>query len=221
MNEGAIGKAEAAHTLYQVMATVLKLLHPFLPFVTEELYAKMNDGHKEPLIITKWPVATDENYPADYDNIELLKALISGIRNVRANMNIQPNRKTNLIVVTTTKADFIRNAAPILQKLAFAKEVTVQPTKAGIPTNAVTVETVEATVYIPFEDLVDVAAEIDRLTAEKTKYQELIARVDRQLSNEQFVAKAPKEKVDEQRQKRDDYLKLLAATEERLTALQK
>ena len=221
MNEGAVGKAEAAHTLYRAMVTVLKLLHPFLPFVTEELYAKMNDGHKEPLIITKWPVATDENYSADYENIELLKSLISGIRNVRANMNIQPNRKTNLIVVTATKADFIQNATPILQKLAFAKEVFVQPTKDGIPTNAVTVETVEATVYIPFEDLVDVAAEIERLTAEKAKYQELIDRVDRQLSNEQFVAKAPKAKVDEQRQKRADYQKLLAATEERLAALNK
>ena len=221
MNEGGIGKTEAAHTLYRAMATVLKLLHPFLPFVTEELYAKMNDGHKDPLIITKWPVVTDENYPADYENIELLKALISGIRNVRANMNIQPNRKTNLIVVTATKADFIQNATPILQKLAFAKEVFVQSSKEGIPTNAVTVETVEATVYIPFEDLVDVAAEIERLTAEKTKYQELIERVDRQLSNEQFVAKAPQAKVDEQRQKKADYQKLLVATEERLIALKK
>jgi len=219
MDEGSTTKAEAAHTLYQAMETVLKLLHPFLPFVTEELYSKLPNNQGKILMVSDWPKATAEAYLADYENVELLKTLITGIRNVRANMNIQPNRKTNLIVVTAKKADFIRNATPILQKLAFAKEVIIQPTKEGIPTNAITVESLEATVYIPFEDLVDVAAEIERLTAEREKYLALIERVDKQLANEQFVSKAPKEKVDEQRQKREDYQKLLSATEERLNAL--
>jgi len=220
-DESSETKVEAAYVLYTAMVTVLKLLHPFLPFVTEELYDKIKDGHTDPLIVTKWPVAGDEKYPDDFENIELLKTLITGIRNVRANMNIQPNRKTNLIVVTTTKADFVKNEEAILKKLASAKEVIVQPDKAGIPTNAVTVETLDATVYIPFEDLVDVVAEVERLTAEKEKYQAFLERVEKQLANEQFISKAPKEKVDEQRQKLADYQKLLAATEERLTALKK
>ena len=212
-------KAEAAHILYQVMVTVLKLLHPFLPFVTEELYDKLPDGHTTPLITASWPTPTDETYPTDFEDVELLKTLITGIRNVRANMNIQPNRKTNLIVVTTTKADFIRQATPILQKLAFGKDVFIQPDKTGIPSNAIAVESLQATVYIPFEDLVDVAAEIDRLTAEEAKYRDMIARIDAQLANEQFVTKAPPAKVAEQRQKRADYLKLLTATQEHLSAL--
>lgn len=212
-------KVEAAHILYRVMVTVLKLLHPFLPFVTEELYDKLPDGHTVPLIVSDWPVPTDETYPEAFEDVELLKTLITGIRNVRTNMNIQPNRKTNLIVVTESKADFIRQATPILQKLAFAKEVLIQSDKTGIPTNAVTVESLSATVYIPFEDLVDVAAEVERLTTEKTKYTEMIERIDKQLANEQFVTKAPPAKVEEQRQKRADYMKLLSATEDRLAAL--
>ena len=212
-------KVEAAHILYRVMVTVLKLLHPFLPFVTEELYDKLPDGHTVPLIVSDWPVPTDEIYPEAFEDVELLKTLITGIRNVRTNMNIQPNRKTNLIVVTESKADFIRQATPILQKLAFAKEVLIQSDKTGIPTNAVTVESLSATVYIPFEDLVDVAAEVERLTTEKTKYTEMIERIDKQLANEQFVTKAPPAKVEEQRQKRADYMKLLSATEDRLAAL--
>jgi len=221
MDEGVATKVEAANTLYRVMKAVLQLLHPFLPFVTEELYDKLPDGHDKPLIVSDWPAASSEKYPTDFENIELLKYFITSIRNVRANMNIQPNRKTTLIFVTTEKADFLHTAEPILKKLAFAKDVVTQATKDGIPVNAVAIESLLASAYIPFEDLVDVAAEVERLNAEKAKYQEMIERVERQLANEQFVAKAPKEKVDEQRQKLVDYQKLLAATDERLLALKK
>ena len=221
MDEGVETKREAAHTLYRVMKSVLLLLNPFLPFVTEELYDKLPDGHDKPLIVTDWPVTDGQKYPEDFENIELLKYFITSIRNVRVNMNIQPNRKTTLIFVTTQKADFIRAVTPILKKLAFAKEVVIQATKDGIPVNAIAVESLAASAYIPFEDLVDVAAEVERLNTEKTKYQEMIERVEKQLANEQFVAKAPAAKVAEQRQKLADYQKLLAATEERLLTLKK
>ncbi len=217
--ENTDSRVEAAHTLYTSIVTILKLLHPFIPFVTEELYSKLDNS--DPLIITQWPKAVNERFDADFENIELLKHFITNIRNVRVNMNIQPNRKTNLIFVTTDKADFIQNATPILKKLAFAKDVLIQPTKEGIPLNAICIEKLSASVYIPFEDLVDIEAEINRLTAEKEKYQALIERVDKQLANEQFVSKAPPEKVEAERQKRDNYLKLLSSTEERLKELKK
>lgn len=219
MEESCTTRIEAAHTLYTALVAVLKLLHPFLPFVTEELYSKIDDGHTTPLIAAPWPVAGTDKYPAEFENIELLKYFITSIRNVRVNMNIQPNRKTNLIFVTTTKADFIRTATPILKKLAFAKDVLIQPTKDGIPLNAICIESLAAQVYIPFEDLVDVAAEIERLTAEQEKYTAMIERVDRQLANQQFITRAPREKVEAERQKRLDYQKLLTSTQERLRDL--
>lgn len=209
----------AARTLMRALVTVLKLMHPFMPFVTEEIYSKLNDGHRDLLVVSAWPVAGTEHDDADYENIELLKYFMTSIRNVRANMNIQPNRKTTLIFVTTDKADFMRTATPILKKLAFAKDVVIQPTKDGIPVNAICIEGLSASVYIPFEDLVDIAAEIERLTTEQAKYQALIERVERQLANEQFIAKAPADKVAAERQKLADFQRLLASTQDRLNEL--
>ena len=134
-------------------------------------------------------------------------------------MNIQPSRKTALIFVTKEKSDFLKSAEPIFQKLAFAKTVEVRADKTGIDVNAISIEHLKAAVYIPFEDLVDVEAEIKRLTAEKEKYESLIARVDAQLSNENFLAKAPADKIQGEREKKANYETLLNSVNERLAAL--
>lgn len=212
-------RVEAAYTLYRGMAAILKMLHPFLPFVTEELYERLEVKDYQPLIVSSWPKADGKEYPAQYEDVELLQYFITSIRNVRANMNIQPLRKTALILVTKEKGAFFESAAPILKKLAFAKEVVIRKDKGGIPLNAISIEDLRAAVYIPFEDLVDVEAEIKRLEAEKEKYEGLIARVDAQLANAQFLAKAPAAKIEGERQKRADYAKLLASVESRIKEL--
>lgn len=219
-DENAAGRVEAAYILHYGLTTILKLMHPFLPFVTEELYSKL-EPNGQPLIVSQWPVAQKVEAEADYNNIELMQYFITSIRNVRANMNIQPARKTALIFVTQTKGDFLKSVEPIFQKLAFAKNVEIKADKTGIPVNAITIEHLSASVYIPFEDLVDIEAEIKRLSAEKEKYEGLIARVDAQLKNENFLAKAPKDKIEGEREKKANYEKLLASVETRLAELKK
>jgi valyl-tRNA synthetase len=217
-DENCKTRAEAAYVLHYGLSVILKLMHPFLPFVTEELYERLEPNSK-PLIVAEWPKAEDLDYKADYENIELMQYFITSIRNVRANMNIQPSRKTNLIFVTKDKGAFLKAAEPIFMKLGFAKSVEVRDSKAGIPLNAINIENMDAAVYIPFEDLVDVKAEIERLNAEKEKYEGLIARTKAQLANEQFVAKAPADKVAEVKEKQANYETMLASINERLSAL--
>jgi len=218
-DENALGRKEAAYVLHYGLTSILKLMHPFLPFVTEEVYSRLRED-ETPLIVAAWPKAEELDYEAEYENIELMQYFITSIRNVRANMNIQPSRKTALIFVTKDKGEFLKTAEPIFQKLAFAKSVEIRTDKTGIPVNAISIESLKAAVYIPFEDLVDIEAEIKRLEAEKEKYEGLIARVDAQLANENFVAKAPADKVEEQRAKKANYETLLAGVNERLVALQ-
>jgi valyl-tRNA synthetase len=217
-DENCKTRAEAAYVLHYGLSVILKLMHPFLPFVTEELYERLEPNSK-PLIVAEWPKAEDLDYKADYENIELMQYFITSIRNVRANMNIQPSRKTNLIFVTKDKGAFLKAAEPIFMKLGFAKSVEVRDSKAGIPLNAINIENMDAAVYIPFEDLVDIKAEIERLSAEKEKYEGLIARTKAQLANEQFVAKAPADKVAEVKEKQKSYETMLTSINERLNAL--
>ena len=217
-DENCKSRTEAAYVLHKGLSDILKLMHPFLPFVTEELYERLEPNGK-PLIVAEWPKAEDFDYKADFENIELMQYFITSIRNVRANMNIQPSRKTGLIFVTKEKGAFLKAAEPIFMKLGFAKSVEIRESKAGIPVNAINIENMDAALYIPFEDLVDVKAEIERLSAEKEKYESLIERTKAQLANEQFVAKAPAEKVAEVKEKQANYETMLASINERLSAL--
>lgn len=217
-DENASGRNEAGYVLHYGLTVILKLLHPFLPFVTEEIYSRLSEDDK-PLMVAEWPKAEKLDYVSDYEDIELMQYFITSIRNVRANMNIQPSRKTALIFVSKEKGDFLKSVEPIFQKLAFAKAVEIRADKTGIDVNAISIEHLKAAVYIPFEDLVDVEAEVKRLTAEKEKYESLIARVDAQLSNENFLAKAPADKVQGEREKKANYETLLNSVNERLAAL--
>jgi len=214
----ATGRVEAAYVLRYALVSILKLMHPFLPFVTEEIYSRLSEDDV-PLIVSSWPKADEKSDDEAYENIELMQYFITSIRNVRANMNIEPSRKTTLIFVSPKKGEFLKSCAPIFQKLAFAKAVEIRDDKTGIPTNAIAIEHLDGSLYIPFEDLVDIEAEISRLTAEREKYEGLIERVEAKLSNENFVTRAPKDTVEGERQKKANYEQLLNSVNQRLNDL--
>lgn len=212
-------RAAAQYVLAHGLTVILKLLHPFLPFVTEELYQNLKTDENELLITAPWPEMSNISSAEDSENIELLQYFITNLRNVRANMNIEPSKKTSLIFVAKEAGNYLKSAEPILQKLAFAKAVEIRANKDGIPDNAICIEHLKATLYIPFEDLVDIEAEIARLQTEKEKYITLIERVKAKLANEKFVEKAPAATVAGERDKLKNYETLLSSIEERLAKL--
>ena len=209
---------EALYTLNEILRIALKMLHPFMPFITEEIY--MNLQHDdESIMISEWPKYSAENeYKEEQSNIELVKEIIKSVRNIRANMNVVPSRKASLIFVTDKK-DIIEAGASFIEKLAYADKITIQANKEGIPANAISLAVPGIEIYIPFAELVDIEEEIKRLEKEKLTYENEIKRVEKMLSNEGFVAKAPASKIEEEKNKKAKYEELLKKTEERISSL--
>ena len=209
---------EALYTLNEILRIALKMLHPFMPFITEEIY--MNLQHDdESIMISEWPKYSAENeYKEEQANIELVKEIIKSVRNIRANMNVVPSRKASLIFVTDKK-DIIEAGASFIEKLAYADKITIQADKEGIPANAISLAVPGIEIYIPFAELVDIEEEIKRLEKEKLTYENEIKRVEKMLSNEGFVAKAPAAKIEEEKNKKAKYEELLKKTEERISSL--
>ena len=209
---------EALYTLNEILRIALKMLHPFMPFITEEIY--MNLQHDdESIMISEWPKYSAENeYKDEQANIELVKEIIKSVRNIRANMNVVPSRKASLIFVTDKK-DIIEAGSSFIEKLAYADKITIQADKEGIPANAISLAVPGIEIYIPFAELVDIEEEIKRLEKEKLTYENEIKRVDKMLSNEGFVAKAPAAKIEEEKNKKAKYEELLKKTEERISSL--
>ena len=211
-------RSEALYTINEILKISLKLLHPFMPFITEEIYMKL-DHNDESIMISKWPEYKAENdYKAEENDVELIKEIIKNIRNIRANMNVVPSRKASLIFVTENEK-VIEEGRGFIEKLAYADKITIQKDKTGIADNAVSIAVPGIEIYIPFNELVDISAEIERLEKEKLTYQNEINRVEKMLSNEGFVAKAPAAKIEEEKNKKIKYQELLAKTEERINAL--
>lgn len=211
-------RSEALYTINEILKISLKLLHPFMPFITEEIYMKL-DHNDESIMISKWPEYKAENdYKAEENDVELIKEIIKNIRNIRANMNVVPSRKASLIFVTENEK-VIEEGKGFIEKLAYADKITIQKDKAGIADNAVSMAVPGIEIYIPFNELVDISAEIERLEKERLTYQNEINRVEKMLSNEGFVAKAPAAKIEEERNKKVKYEELLAKTDERINAL--
>ncbi len=211
-------RSEALYTINEILKISLKLLHPFMPFITEEIYMKL-DHSDESIMISKWPEYKAENdYRAEENDVELIKEIIKNIRNIRANMNVVPSRKASLIFVTENEK-VIEEGRGFIEKLAYADKITIQKDKTGIADNAVSIAVPGIEIYIPFNELVDISAEIERLEKEKLTYQNEINRVEKMLSNEGFVAKAPAAKIEEEKNKKIKYQELLAKTEERINAL--
>ena len=209
-------RKEAQFTLNTVLEYSLKMLHPIMPFVTEEIYTKLYNND-ETIMTSAWPkFKEDFNFEAEENEIEMLKAIIGEVRNIRNNMNVHPAKKAKLIFVTEKYNDLINQSTLFLQKLAFGDEIVVQSNKDNIPSNAISIMQSDLELYIPFEDLVDIAAEKERLENEKTKLEAEVARAKKMLSNPGFISKAPEAKINEEKEKLAKYEEMLKNTVERL-----
>ena len=207
------------NVLIYVLSNILKLLHPFMPFITEEIYSYLPVTDKKSIMISDWSIAKAElNFDADEDKLETIKELIKGVRNLRAEMNVPPSKKAKLVIVTEDTELFELGTAFYI-KLAGANEVVVTTNKADIPENSVSVVVNKAEVFMPQGDLVDKDKEIERLNAEKKRLEDEIKRVENKLNNESFVAKAPQAVVDKEKEKGDMYREMLSKVLEGLEKL--
>ena len=203
-------------TLNKVLINSLKLLHPIMPFITEEIYLQLFNID-ESIMISKFPQFDEKyNFKADEEEIEKLKELIIGIRNLRASSNVHPSKKTELIFVTTKYKDLINQSEGFLKKLGYSENIKVQENKEGIAQNALSIITDGIELYIPFEELVDIEEERKRMEEEKRKVIAEIERASKMLSNPGFVNKAPETKINEEKAKLEKYQNMLKNLEERL-----
>ncbi|MBO7292987.1 MAG: class I tRNA ligase family protein, partial [Clostridia bacterium] len=201
----------ATAVLAYVLTRILRLLHPFMPFITEEIYGSLH-GEDESIMVSPFPAAEEcRSYPEEAEATDRVLAAIRAIRTRRAEMNVPPSRRTALYIVTPYGADFTA-AVPFFERLAGAAEVKLTDTYRD--ENAVSIVTDAATVYIPLADMIDFEKERARLTAELARAEEDIARTEKKLANESFVAKAPAAVVDAERAK----LEKFRATRESLLA---
>ncbi|MCI8392880.1 MAG: valine--tRNA ligase [Clostridia bacterium] len=215
-NEGSTTKNACVYVLNYALVTFLKLLHPFMPFITEKIYQEL-DNEKISIMLESWPeVKAKFEYEEEEKNIEIIKNIIVNIRNIRANMNVVPSKKTNLIFVTTKYKSLIEQAESFLKKLGFAENIQVQEDKEGIPENSVSIVSDGIELFIPFEELVDVAKELERLEGEKEKLEKEVERCAKMLSNKGFVEKAPKAKIEEEEEKLAKYREMLETVEKRI-----
>ena len=214
-------KAAALWTLKTVLINALKLLHPYMPFITEEIFCNVQN-EEESIMVSKWPEYKDEwNFEEDEKAVELIKEAVRGIRNTRTGMNVPPSRKAKVFVVSESEEvrNIFENSKAFFATLGYASEVAVQSDKTGIAEDAVSVLIHQAALYMPFADLVDIDKEIERLTKEEDKMNKEIKRAQGMLSNPKFVDKAPADKVQAEKDKLEKYTQMLAQIQERLAAL--
>ena len=218
-DENCTTKFAAQYTLNKVLKDSLKLLHPVMPFVTEKIYMQLYHND-ESIMISKWPEYTESlSFEKEEEQVEKLKTIIVGIRNLRTNLNVHPSKKSKLIFVTKTANDMLKESSAMIQKLGFANEIDIQENKENIPQNAMSVLADGIEVYIPFEELVDLEAEKQRLQGEREKLLSEVARGEKMLSNPGFVNKAPEAKINEEKAKLAKYKEMLEKVEERLKSL--
>ena len=209
----------AQYTLNKVLGDSLKLLHPIMPFITEETYTKLYNND-ESIMISSWPKYSEEfNFAKEEKQIEKIKQIIIGIRNIRTNMNVHPAKKSTLIFVTENDEEMIIDSQEFIKKLGFADKIIVQGNKNNIPQNAMSVLSEELEVYLPFDELVDIEEEKKRLQGEKQKLEAEVERASKMLSNPGFVNKAPENKIKEEKEKLERYKQMLENVEERLSKL--
>ena len=209
----------AQFILNKILCDSLKLLHPFMPFVTEKIYLELYNND-ESIMISSYPEYKEKyNFKEAESSIEQIKEAITGIRNVRTKMNVHPSKKSKLIFITKKYKDVIKKSEGFLKKLGFAESIEVKEEKKDIPQNAVNVVTSEMEIFIPFTDLVDIAEEIARLKKEQEKVMIQKEITDKMLSNPGFVAKAPESKVKEEKEKQSKFNEMLLALNERIENL--
>ena len=215
-------RVQVNFVLDYVLRNALKLLHPFMPFVTTEIYSKLVHYDDINLMVSAWPEYNELNqFKLEEDTVEKLKDIIVDIRNTRANMNVHPSKKTKLIFVTSEYEEAIKQANEFLIKLGFATDIEIKNEKNGIPENAIAILKDGIELYIPFEELVDIKEEIKRLEVEISKLESEVARCNKMLSNPGFINKAPESKINEEKEKLAKYEEMLNASKERLEKIRK
>lgn len=228
-SDDAVSQNAALYTLKRTLLDALKLLHPYMPFVTEEIFCTIkeetgDDAMDESIMISDWP-KNDKAYdfPADEKNIEIIKEAVKGVRNVRSSMNVPPKKAADATVVSSDSAvlDSFRAGELYFKALINAPSVAYQSDKSGIPDDAVSVVTGSATVYIPLAELIDVSEEVARLEKEEKRLEGELKRSNSMLNNEKFLSKAPAEKIAEEKEKLKSYENMMAEVKERLNALRK
>ncbi len=245
--DDAASQNAALWTLKTVLIDALKLLHPYMPFITEEIYCTIRaimdgnamdgnatdgaamdgnamDGNamEESIMISAWPkYREDRAFAREEKDIEIIKEAVRGIRNIRNEMNVAPSRKAAVYVVSEDEGilSAFTEGKLFFASLAYASQATIQKDKSGIAQDAVSVVIPGATLYIPFAELVDIAQEIERLKKEKKRLEGELARVNGMLSNERFISKAPEAKIAEEKEKLSKYTRMMEQVETRLAQL--
>ena len=213
-------KIQVCYVLDYVFGMSLKLLHPFMPFVTTEIYSKLVQYNDKDLIVSKWPkVIENFEFNKEEEIIEKLKRIIVEIRNIRTQMNVHPSKKSKLLIIKNDLEKEILEEKEFLCKLGFANDVVIIENEETIPKNAVSIVVDDIKVFIPFEELVDLEEEKKRLEGEKIRLEAEVLRGEKMLSNPGFINKAPEEKVNEEKEKLANYKNMLKNVEERLKSL--
>ena len=214
-------KSEALWTLKTVLSEALKLLHPYMPFITEEIFCNLQD-EEETIMLSKWPEFKEEwNFPADEEAMAHVKDLVRGIRNLKTEMDVPPSREAEYFIVSDNDAllKTFNDLEKTYEKLIRCTKVTTQKDKTGIDESAVSLVIPGATVYVPLADLVDIEKEKERLNKEKERLAKELARSKGMLSNEKFLSKAPAEKIEEEKAKQEKYMQMMQQVEARLEQL--
>ncbi len=222
-DDDAASKGAALWTLRTVLIDALKLLHPYMPFITEEIFCTLQ-SEEESIMVSSWPVwREDRNFEKQEREIGVIKEAVRGIRNLRTEMNVPPSKKAHVYVVGSKQEtlDIFAKGRLFFASLAGASDVTLQADREGIDQDAVSVVLANATLYIPFAELLDIGKEIERLKKEEKRLEGELARVNGMLNNEKFISRAPEEKIQQERAKLEKYGQMMAQVQERLAQLRK
>ena len=217
-------RLEAQYVLNSVLAKSMQLLHPFMPFLTEEIFSFLvMDRRPASIMVSDWPMAdTSDEYTAQEQQMILVMDAVRAIRNIRVNMGVAPSRKASIILVTDdiSVASMFMEGKPFFERLASVSDLEVRNDKANIPSTAVAAVFGGGELYIPLEDLIDISKELERLSKEQENLKNELDRVEAKLSNQEFVGKAPAKVIDAEREKRTRYLEMHKNIQERMKLLQ-
>ncbi len=216
--ENTESKLDAQRTLCYVLSGILKLLHPFMPFITEEIFCALPTG-EETIMTSQWPLYTDSlSFPEEEKKMAVICDAIKSVRNLRTEMNVPPSRRASMIIVADNK-ELFESGKAFYEKLAGAKDVVVTDSEAGVPEGSVSVIVEGAKIFMPMDELVDTEKEKERLTKEKERLESEIDRVEKKLSNQGFVAKAPAKLIEEEKAKGVKYREMYEKVLESLSKL--
>ena len=215
-------QAAAIWTLKTVLIQSLKLLHPYMPFITEEIFSNLQE-EEESIMVSRWPQFVKEwDFAEEEKAVEMIKEAVRGIRTVRTSMNVPPSKKAKVFVVTEKPEvrEVFENSKLFFAQLGYASEVQIQEDKTGIGEDAVSAVTADAVIYMPFAQLVDIEKERERLKKEEERLEKELVRSHGMLSNARFMNKAPQAKIAQEREKLEKYTATLEQVRERLKALE-